>query len=119
MVKDNTEEQAKIFAVLSDPTRLRIVKLLCQQAEPYALCVKVLTESLGVSQPAISQHLRVLKSAGLVEGQRRGYHIHYSVKREVIKQWQGLISTTLATTEQENTKGKCHLNECKLKQSAR
>ena len=97
---DDTKEQAAIFGVLSDPTRLRLLKLLCRQHEPDALCVGAMTGLLGVTQPAVSQHLRVLKSCGLVKAERRGYHIHYSVDPEVMKHYQELVSEVLSRGEQ-------------------
>lgn len=75
----SVEEQAAFFQALADPTRLKLLGLLSVQGQPYALCVKALAARLGVSQPAVSQHLRVLKALGLVKGDRRGYHVHYSV----------------------------------------
>ncbi len=97
---DNIKEQATIFSVLSDPTRLRLLKLLCNQHEPDALCVNAMVGLMGISQPAISQHLRVLKSIGLVTGQRRGYHIHYLVNKEAIKRYRELVSEVLNLGEQ-------------------
>jgi len=73
----DTDEQAAVFSALADPIRLRLVRLLCRQRGPNALCVNALAAFLGVSQSAVSQHLRVLKAIGLVKGERRGYHIHY------------------------------------------
>jgi len=99
-MKDTIKDQAAIFSTLADPTRLRLLKLLCSQHEPDALCVNALVGLLGVTQPAISQHLRVLKSAGLVKGERRGYHVHYSVDPEALKRYQELIKETLSLGEQ-------------------
>jgi DNA-binding transcriptional ArsR family regulator len=99
-MKDTVKEQAALFSALADPTRLKLLKLLCQQHEPDALCVNVLVGLLSVSQPAISQHLRVLKSIGLVRGERRGYHVHYSVDPDALKHYQGLLSETLSLGEQ-------------------
>ena len=99
-MKDTVKEQATIFGALADPTRLKLLKLLCQQHEPDALCVNALVGLLGISQPAISQHLRVLKSVGLVRGERRGYHVHYSVESEALKHYQGLVSEALSLGEQ-------------------
>jgi len=93
--RDNTEEQAALFAALADPTRLRLFKLLCQQRTPDALCVNALAGLLGVTQSAVSQHLRVLKGVGLVKGERRGHHIHYFVNQKALKQYQSLLSTVL------------------------
>jgi DNA-binding transcriptional ArsR family regulator len=92
---NSIEEQAILFGVLSDPTRLKLLRLLSQQQEPNALCVNALAYQLGVTQSAISQHLRLLKSAGLVKGERRGYRIHYFLNEEALIQAQQRISGTL------------------------
>jgi len=89
------DEQATLFGVLADPTRLKLLRLLARQREPNALCVNALACRLGVTQSAVSQHLRVLKSAGLVKGERRGYRIHY-----FINQAQQRISSALDLEEQ-------------------
>ena len=93
------EEQTAVFRALADPTRLKLVKLLCRQRFPDALCVKALACLLGVSQPAISQHLRVLKAIGLVNGERRGNHIHYFINRERLESCRELVSATLSMAE--------------------
>ena len=93
--KNNTEEQASLFGVLSDPTRLKLLKLLYQQQQPHALCVNALSGLLGVTQSAVSQHMRVLKSAGLVKGKRYGYQIHYFVNDDAIKRSHGLLTAAL------------------------
>ena len=92
-----TEEQAAIFSVLADPTRLKLLKLLVRQKEPNALCVNALAHHLGVTQSAASQHLKLLKSAGLVKGERRGYRIHYFINHEAMKKAQQQISEALTT----------------------
>jgi ArsR family transcriptional regulator len=96
----STDEQAAIFGALADPTRLKLLKLLCNQQDPDALCVNALTGLLGITQPAVSQHLKVLKSIGLVTGQRRGYHIHYSVSQERIEQCRELVTEALSLGKQ-------------------
>jgi len=99
LIQQNTEEQVAVFGVLADPTRLRLVKLLCHQRQPDALCVNALAGLLGITQSAISQHLRILKSIGLVKGERRGYHIHYFVNREALERCQNLASAALIIEE--------------------
>ena len=99
------EEQAAVFRALADPTRLKLVKLLCRQRFPDALCVKALACLLGVSQPAISQHLRVLKAIGLVNGERRGNHIHYFINRERLESCRELVSATLSMAESGKAQG--------------
>lgn len=98
---DSIEEQATLFGVLSDPTRLKLLSLLSQQKEPNALCVNALAYQLGVTQSAISQHLRLLKSAGLVKGERRGYRIHYFLNEEALIQAQQQISDALPIKEKK------------------
>lgn len=99
LIQQNTEEQVAVFGVLADPTRLRLVKLLCHQRQPDALCVNALAGLLGITQSAVSQHLRILKSIGLVKGERRGYHIHYFVNREALERCQNLASAALIIEE--------------------
>jgi len=94
-MEEKTKEQAAVFAVLSDPTRLELVKLLLRQQNSCALCVNALASLLSVTQSAVSQHLRVLKSVGLVKGERRGYHIHYFINSEALEHCRNLISAAL------------------------
>jgi DNA-binding transcriptional ArsR family regulator len=89
------EEQTALFTVLSDPTRLKLLRLLAEQQKPDALCVNALAYKLGVTQSAISQHLRVLKSAGLVIGERRGFRIHYFINSEAVARAREQISMAL------------------------
>ena len=97
--QENAEEQASVFSALADPTRLKLVKLLCRQRDPDALCVNALASLLGVTQSAVSQHLRVLRSIGLVKGERRGYHIHYYINQEALKRCQSFVSSALEMPE--------------------
>ena len=64
--------------VLCEPSRCRIVSLLSQRA----YCVSALATILGLSAPAVSQHLRVLRSAGIVYCEKYGYHTHYKLDKE-------------------------------------
>jgi ArsR family transcriptional regulator len=97
--REKIQEQAALFKALADPTRLKLLRLLAQQRTPDALCVNALAGLLGVTQSATSQHLRILKNTGLVDGERRGYHVHYSINRQAIKSCQKLISAALSAVE--------------------
>lgn len=66
-----------IFKALADPTRRAILERLARDGE---LTVHALTDHAGVSQPAVSKHLHVLKSARLVRDRREGRETHYSVQ---------------------------------------
>ena len=93
MTTEEIEKLADIFKALSDPTRLGLVRLL--SGNEGALCVNALSHMLGVSQSAVSQHLRVLRQAGLVRGERRGYFVHYALDRNVLKEHKDRIIKTL------------------------
>lgn len=97
--QQDTDAQAAAFGALADPTRLKLVKILCQQQQPSALCVNALANLLGVTQSAVSQHLRVLKAIGLVKGERRGYHIHYFVNRDMLERFRQLTAAALSLEE--------------------
>ena len=63
---------------LADEKRLKILRMLLNSD----LCVGALANHLGVSKPAVSQHLQILRKAGLVKGEKRGYWTHYKVDRQ-------------------------------------
>src|SRR3954462_2808924 len=65
------------FKALADPTRRAIFERLCRDGEQ---TVGALTARAGVSQPAVSKHLGVLKQAGLVRDRRQGRQTHYSAQ---------------------------------------
>ncbi len=99
--RDKNEEQAAIFSAFSDPTRLKLIMLLAHQDVPGAMCVNALAANLGVSQSAVSQHLRILKNIGLVSGERKGYRIHYTINHEAMKHCHDLISDILAVDKKK------------------
>ena len=66
-----------LFRTLADPTRRAIFERLCREGEQ---TVSVITTHAGISQPAVSKHLGVLKQAGLVLDRHQGRQTHYSAK---------------------------------------
>ncbi len=66
-----------LFRTLADPTRRALFERLCREGEK---TVVALTARAGVSQPAVSKHLRVLKQAGLVRDRHEGRQTHYSAQ---------------------------------------
>jgi DNA-binding transcriptional ArsR family regulator len=66
-----------LFKTLSDPTRRALFERLCREGEQ---TVGALTAQAGVSQPAVSKHLGVLKQAGLVRDRHAGRQTHYSAE---------------------------------------
>ena len=78
-------EAADIMAIrlkaLGDPTRLRLFSLISASGEQ---CACDLTEPLGVSQPTVSHHLRILLDAGLVTREQRGKWAFYSARQDTL-----------------------------------
>jgi DNA-binding transcriptional ArsR family regulator len=66
-----------LFRTLADPTRRAIFERLCREGEQ---TVGALTAQAGISQPAVSKHLGVLKQAGLVRDRHAGRRTHYSAR---------------------------------------
>ena len=82
-----------LFAALADPTRREIFQRLSREGEQ---TVHVLTDYAGISQPAVSKHLAVLKHAGLVHDRRTGRETHYRVRIEgliPLVDWMAIYGT--------------------------
>jgi ArsR family transcriptional regulator len=73
-------ELATAFSALSDPVRLRVLSMLADAADG-EVCVCDFVSPLGKSQPTISHHLKILSEAGLVQGEKRGRWVWYSLNR--------------------------------------
>ncbi len=82
-------EPAEIFKVLSVETRVKIIDLLKANG---ALGVKEISEKLGITPPAVSQHLKILKQAGLVRSERQGYWIPYSINEEAMEDCREILN---------------------------
>lgn len=70
-----------IFKALADPTRRALFERLSREGEQ---TVRLLTEHAGVSQPAVSKHLGLLRQAGLVRDRRDGRETHYSARPQAL-----------------------------------
>jgi len=81
----------KIKAI-ADKTRLKIIEILLTKR----YCVNVLAEELNISESAVSQHLKILREADLVIGEKRGYYVHYSVKKDKLIEIATAIETLAA-----------------------
>ena len=88
---NDPKELARMLKVLSVETRVRMVQFL----EGRALCVNALAARLDVTQGAVSQHLRVMRDAGLVVAEKRGYFVHYRVNGETMRSWRKAIDDLL------------------------
>ena len=81
---DNINKTADFFKALGDPTRIKILKLLLSGKK---LCVGMIAFKLNITQSAVSQHLKVLKSNDIVDGTRTGFNMHYRVNEDVFKKF--------------------------------
>lgn len=84
-----SSKQAELFKVLGVESRIRIIELLKQKGP---LGVNELSEMLGLTPSAVSQHLKILKHAGLVRSERKGYWIPYDIDPETLEQCGGLLT---------------------------
>ncbi len=82
-------KQAELFKVLGVESRIRIIDLLKQKGP---LGVNKMSELLGITPSAVSQHLKILKHAGLVRNERKGYWIPYEVDPVALGQCQEFLS---------------------------
>lgn len=75
------------FKALSDETRFKLFLLLSEEQ----LCVGGLAKVLGISESAVSQHLKILKNADLIKGEKVGYFTHYKVQKEILNEIKAVI----------------------------
>ncbi len=87
----DADQMAAALRVIADPARLRLLSLIQAQPEHEA-CVCHLTEPLGLSQPTVSHHLKVLLQAGLVEREQRGSWAYFRVKPEPLAALRAVLS---------------------------
>lgn len=81
--EDHARELAGVLKVLADPVRLRLLSLVAR-APGGEVCACDLVDVLDRSQPTISHHLKVLFDAGVLDKERRGVWIHYSIRSDAI-----------------------------------
>ncbi len=84
LTTSEAEQLAAIFRVLGEPARLQVLSLIAAQPTGEA-CVCELTEPLGLTQPTVSHHLKVMYEAGLLAKERRGTWIYYRLLLEPLE----------------------------------
>ncbi len=82
-------KQAELFKVLGVESRIRIIDLLKQRGP---IGVNELSEALGITPSAVSQHLKVLRYAGLVRSERKGYWLPYEIDEDALGQCRELLA---------------------------
>ena len=99
-------ELDRMLKALGEPMRLKIYQALLERKH----CVRSLSKKFGISESAISQHMKVMKDAGLVYGEKFGYHTHYLPLQEAIdfltEQFRKMQSDSL-TVDRDMTVCQC------------
>ena len=89
-------DKTKVLKAIADETRLKMLMLLLR----HNYCVRALANELELAEATISQHLKVLREAGLLAGEKRGHFMHYDVERSLLHELAGEIEA-LASIERE------------------
>jgi len=90
--KSNAEELAATLKALADPVRLRLLSFIASQPEGEA-CVCHVIDPVGLSQPTVSHHLKLLHQAGLLERDKRGAWVYYRVIPDRLEAIRAALAT--------------------------
>ena len=92
---DGAVTLAGLLKALADPTRLRLLSMIQSHAGGEA-CVCELTEPLGLTQPTVSHHLKVLTDAGVIEREKRGVWAYYRAVPTTLQRIADLIAPSVS-----------------------
>ena len=90
MSRENAEDLALLLKAVADPARLQLISLIRSSANCEA-CVCDLTAAMGLSQPTVSHHLRVLTSAGVLSREQRGTWAWYSIDTQRLAELSAVL----------------------------
>jgi ArsR family transcriptional regulator len=93
---DQAVELARVFKAMGDPVRLRLLSLIASH-EGGEACVCDLTDVFDLTGPTISHHLKVLREAGLIAGERRGTWVFYRVRPDALRSAAQLLTLDVDT----------------------
>lgn len=104
------EQIVQIFKALGDETRLKILIILSRRR----ICAKGIAKHLGISEAAVSQHIKVLKEAEIILGEKAGYYVHYDLQEPILLE----IVKFIEQLNNDHTMNSCNLdlhipNECR------
>lgn len=91
LTPEEAVQLAVLFRVLGEPARLQMLSLIAVQPNQ-EVCACELVETLGLSQPTISHHLKVMYEAGLLEKERRGTWIYYRIVQNQLTTLRDVLS---------------------------
>ncbi|MBU2699438.1 ArsR family transcriptional regulator [Sporomusaceae bacterium BoRhaA] len=84
---NHLKTMAEVLKSLGDEKRLKIIKMLASNVNE-VFCVTDVAQQLGVSQPAASQHIKILKNIGILEENRRGFRVFYTINLDVLNEYK-------------------------------
>jgi ArsR family transcriptional regulator len=87
---DQAAELSRSFKAMGDPVRLRLLSLIASH-EGGEACVCDLTDVFDLTGPTISHHLKVLREAGLISGERRGTWVYYRVEPDAVRRLSAVL----------------------------
>lgn len=94
--KDHADDLATVFKALADPTRVRLLQYLAE-SESGTVCACHLPDALEISQPTLSFHMRKLHDAGLVDRDRRGRWVHWTVRPDALERVRDFLDLQIGT----------------------
>jgi DNA-binding transcriptional ArsR family regulator len=87
---------AEVFKAFGDEKRLKIVKIFASNNNE-TFCVSDVAKQLDISQPAVSQHIKILKNIGILEENRRGFRVFYKINSDVLAEYRKDIDELFKT----------------------
>ncbi len=104
------EQIVQIFKALGDETRLKILIILSRRR----ICAKGIARHLDISEAAVSQHIKVLKEAGIIVGEKVGYYVHYDLQEPMLLEIVKFIEQMNNDHTMSNCKFGIHMpDECR------
>jgi len=93
--EEEAVDLAATLSALADPVRLRIVSILAAAPDGMA-CGCDLEEPLGLSQPTVSHHLKILRESGIITGRKEGRWVHYSLVPDRLEDLRSALAPEMA-----------------------
>ncbi len=114
-MNNNILMMADLFKALGDVSRLRIIKILASH-ENNTFCVSQIAEMLGITQPAVSQHMAVLKKIGLLNSEQKGKKTFYAINGQVFRQYfdivEQMFQLAFKKCDQASVRGEIDCRRC-------
>jgi len=95
--------EEKLLKALGEPRRWQLLRLMAERS----YCVRALARMSGLSESAVSQHLKILREADLVFGEKKGYYTHYGLEKQTLDRVIAALSA-LRDTERKPCDGPSH-----------